>query len=261
MARNPYAAPWERNSPNTLGYQTPTTLRAQSRPVAPKNPRNVNVNRGGQDRNTRPNTLGYQTPTTLTSQGRTAGTSAGAGGAPLYGSSGGSAISTSATGAAAPMSQQEWLANDDAYTDTVAAQRLEYENLLAQLQAQQRNYETDLYNTLRNLGLRGHQVSGGSIQGGEWDTSDRLGAYGRQYQNLMNDFASRGMLQSTLFGGAQNDMQRGFNQQRADLAGALQQLVSGIEADRASAQAARDAAITAAQRESIARRAATYGLT
>lgn len=148
------------------------------------------------------------------------------------------------------MSEEDFLAQDAEFNDTRAGAEREFQNLVSQLARQRGEYELDNNNTLRNLGWRNNG----------WDQQDKLSGYGQAYQNQLGDFASRGMLDSSLYGGALNDLNRGFNQQRDDLGGALQQFIQGQETDRTQADAARQSAITTAQRQAIARMAAGLNL-
>lgn len=149
-----------------------------------------------------------------------------------------------------PMSEDQWLAQDAGFIDEKAAANADFENLMAKLANQRTDYELDNKNTNRNLGWNGK----------EWNEDDRLTGYGNAFQNQLNDFSSRGMVDSSLFGEAQNDLNRGFNQQRDDLATQLANFISGQATDKAAAGSARDQAITAAQRQSLQRFAAQQGL-
>ncbi len=168
------------------------------------------------------------------------------------GGGGGAEMFAAEATAPPPPSQDEWLAQDSQFIDEKSAAEQDYQNLLAKLAQQKTDYELDNKNTLRNLGWQSDNNS--------WNMNDRLTGYGNAYQNQLNDFASRGLMDSSLYGEAQNDLNRGFNQQRDDLATALQNFNAGQATDRASAQTSRDQAQAAAQRQALLRYAAQYSL-
>lgn len=170
---------------------------------------------------------------------------------------GGGGMGTGATGtfaaqAAPAMSEDQWLAQDAQFIDEKNAANQDFENLIARLAQQRSEYELDNKNTLRNLGW--------DAAGNRWNEDDRLTGYGNAFQNQENDFASRGMLDSSLYGTALNDLNRGFNQQRDDLATALQNFLTGQASDRTAAQGSRDQAVAAAQRQALQRFAAQQSL-
>lgn len=257
-AKKPRAsAPASRNSPTGRGvmqYSAPIGPKPMIGPPAPKAP----AKPGSGAR------IQYGAPIGPPAAPRSAP-------APRVPSSGGtSGIGTSATGGIAafaggggdmggggvaaptppPMSQDQYLAQDAEFLGTQSDAEREYQNLIAQLTRQRGEYELDNKNTLRNMGWGDNG----------WNQTDRLTGYGQAYQNQLGDFASRGILDSSLYGGALNDLNRGFNRQRDDLQGALSQFLGGQEQERTQAEAAKTAAITAAQRQAIARYAAQFGV-
>ncbi len=170
------------------------------------------------------------------------------GGQSLAGSLGGGAVGTSS---GPGMSQDQFLAQDATFKDQQSSAQRDFENLMAQLVQQKTNYQLDNSKSLQNLGWQGDQG---------WNTQDKLTGYGNSFQNQQGDFASRGMLDSSLYGQAQNDLTRGFNQQRDSLDTALQQFLASQSTDQAGATNTRDSAIAAAQRQAIQRYAAQQGL-
>lgn len=156
-----------------------------------------------------------------------------------------------ATGGQSPMSDEDWLVQDEEFNDTRAQLVREFENLKAQLGKQRTDYQLDINNSLRNLG---------SQADGTWNQNDKLTGYGNAFQNQLGDFASRGMLDSSLYGGALNDLTRGFEQQRGDITSAFDRFTRGQELDQTQAQAAQTSGVTAARRQALARMAASLGL-
>lgn len=147
--------------------------------------------------------------------------------------------------------QRNTMSQDDQYKDETGAAQAEYENLLAQLGQQKTNYELDNKNSLRNLGDMG---------GGLWNQTDKLTGYGNAFQQQQGDFASRGMLESSGYGTALSDMNRGFGQQRDDIGTALKQFTEGQALDTTQATGNRDMAKTMSQRQALQRMANSLGL-
>lgn len=184
---------------------------------------------------------------------RTSSVNTGGGGGVGVGATGTVAAQGAAAVPAPPqMTEDEWLAQDAQFLDEKNAATQDYENLIAKLAQQRTDYELDNTNTLRNLGW--------DSKGNQWNQEDRLTGYGNAYQNQRNDFASRGLMDSSLYAEAQNDLTRGFNQQRTDLATALSNFLAGQATDKSQATNARDAAITSAQRQALQRYAAQNAL-
>lgn len=220
-ARNPYASPLQRNT----GSPNMGPVRAPGTYVrAP-----LNKGTGGVGAN---------------AYGAVGAYSAGAGGDMMGGAGGG------AGGGAPAMSEEDWLAQDAEFNDQRAALEREYQNLVAQLTKQRGDYELDTNNSLRNLGWTDDG----------WNQTDKMTGYGNAFQNQLGDFASRGMLDSSLYGTAMNDLNRGFDQQRGDIDTALQRFIQGITMDQSQAEATKTQGITAAQRQALARMAASQGL-
>lgn len=149
------------------------------------------------------------------------------------------------------MTDAEFLAQDNEFLDTSASLDSELANLKAQLSRERGDYELDINNSKRNMG---------SLEGGGWNTKDKLTGYGNAFNNQQNDFASRGMLDSSLYGGALDDLNRGFQTQRSDLDQALSQFTGGQSEQLTQAGSAKDAAILAARRQALARMAASLNL-
>ena len=164
----------------------------------------------------------------------------------------GAGVGDAGASAAPQMSEDEWLAQDAEFNDTRANMEREFANLVAQLAKQRGDYELDTGSAKRNLGW--------DDENKRWNENDRLTGYGNAFQNQQGDFASRGMLDSSLYGGALNDLNRGFERQRGDIETALQSFISGQDTDKSQAEAAKTAATTSAQRQALMRMAAGLGL-
>lgn len=141
--------------------------------------------------------------------------------------------------------------------------------MLAALQKQLSNYNTDLdtqasqYMTNFNSSLKdlGYIAPAEGQTEGTWDFDNPLTASGRSYQNLVNDFAARNMLQSTGFADSQNDLTASLWDQYNALDTARDQFNQNLANQRSSYADQNKTAQQQAQAESIARMAAKYGLT
>ena len=89
---------------------------------------------------------------------------------------------------------------------------------------------------------------------------DQLTAAGRAYQSQLNDFASRGMLQSQGYADANSDLQRLMNDQYGQMATNKTNFMTGMERALSNYKGENTSSQQAARAEAIARRAAQYGL-
>ena len=156
-----------------------------------------------------------------------------------------------------PKSINDWLSGDATYQATLAALAKQLTNYNTDLDTQLTNYNTNFGSSLDDLGY----TPGADGAEGTWNFDDPLSASGRAYQNLVNDFAARGMLQSTGYADAQNDLQTSLNDQLNQLNTARDQFTTGLANQRSSYADQNQTARQQAKAESIARRAAKYGLT
>lgn len=174
---------------------------------------------------------------------------------------GGGMLSASSTGVIAeqapppPISLDEYASGgyagqDSAYTAETAAAEAELQNLLDSLARQNAEYEGGFKDNLRTLGWK---PQGDDWTQGAWDPTDTLGAYGQTYNNLQNDYAGRGLMDSTFYGNAQRDMTDRFNRQRTDLVDDRAAKQSEFAAGRTQATQAKEMAKQRALAEAYAR--------
>jgi len=149
-------------------------------------------------------------------------------------------------------SEEDYLAGDGSYQSQFAALKGALERYLADSDLQRTNYNTDYNSSLRDLGYDEEQKT--------WNWNDQLTASGKAYQNQLNDFASRGMLQSQGYANAATDLERMFNQQYQQTATNKTNFMTGLDRETANYKGENTAAQQAARAEAIARRAAQYGL-
>lgn len=153
-------------------------------------------------------------------------------------------------------SEADYLKGDSTYQATVSALAKQLSNFTTDINAQEANYDIDFNKAVQELGyIPG--VDGGA---NAWNWDDQLTASGRSYQQLLNDFASRGMLQSQGFADSQNDLTRSLNDQYGQLSTARQTFGSDLDRQLANYKDENTASSQAARAEAILRRAAQYGL-
>jgi len=127
---------------------------------------------------------------------------------------------------------------------------------LAALNAARQNYETDdtnkisQYNTqyadaLKNLGWSGAAkgavddptTAGIDESKGSWNLNDLNTASGRGYTNQKNDYAARGLLQSSLYSQAIDNLMRSLNDQNTSLTNSKTSYLGGLSTDKAQFEA------------------------
>lgn len=157
-----------------------------------------------------------------------------------------------AVSAPSVISEEDYLAGDSAYQAQVAALKGALERYQADVGLQRTNYANDYNSGLRDLGYDEANKA--------WNWDDTLTASGRAYQNQLNDFASRGMLQSQGFADSNNDLQRMLGQQYDQMATNKTNFLTELDRGLANFQGENVSSQQAARAEAIARRAAQYGI-
>ncbi len=169
------------------------------------------------------------------------------GGGDYYGGGGGG-VTPSVT---AP-TEEDYLAGDSGFQTQSSALASALQRYLADSDFQRKNYETDYGKSLRDLGYdEGNKT---------WNWTDQLTASGRGYQNQLNDFGARGMLQSSGYADAFNELQRMLNQQYDSLSSAKTTYMTDLDNQIANYKGENTASQQAARAEALARRAAQYGV-
>lgn len=127
---------------------------------------------------------------------------------------------------------------------------------MADTDLQRNNYLADYNSSLRDLGY----TEGLNGAPGQWNWNDTLTASGKAYQNQLNDFASRGMIQSQGYADANSDLVRMLEQQYGQMLTNRNNFTGDLDRQLANSQAENTASQQAARAEAIARRAAQYGV-
>lgn len=158
--------------------------------------------------------------------------------------------------------QEDYLAGDATFVAQRAALIQQLADQEASLESDIDNYGIDTEKTMRNLGWRGgkYDPKENKFGGGNWDPEDRIGAYGMAFGNQENDFAARGMLDSSGYDRAFGDMNTSFNRQRGDVMDALGTFLRNAEQRRGEFRNNKESDERRARADAIARRAASLGI-
>ena len=179
--------------------------------------------------------------------------SGGGGGGGSYGGGGGDSYGSSvAAPVVTPPTEEDYLAGDSGYTTQLSALQSALQRYIADSDFQRKNYETDYGKSLRDLGYDEGKKA--------WNWTDQLTASGRGYQNQLNDFGARGMLQSSGYADAFNELQRMLGQQYDSLSGAKTNYMTDLDNQLANYKGENTSSQQAARAEALARRAAQYGV-
>lgn len=169
---------------------------------------------------------------------------------------GGGGYSVAAAVAPPRLSDDDWLAQDSQYKSAVSALEQKLRDFEVENTSTREKGTQDYDNSLLRLGWVKPTEAGGT---GSWNQEDRSTSYGNAYQGQMGDFASRGLLQSTLYDQARNDMLGNFNRQRTDMDTAqtnfLEELSRALSTQKSDTQLGKDQARV----QALARRAAAEG--
>lgn len=149
-------------------------------------------------------------------------------------------------------SEEDYLSGDSGYQTQLSALQGALQRYLADSDFQKTNYETDYGRSLRDLGY--------DEGAKEWNWNDQLTASGKGYQNQLDDFGSRGMLQSSGYANAFQELQRMLGQQYDAMAGAKNTFMTDLGNQTANFKAENTANQQAARAEALQRRAAQFAL-
>lgn len=175
----------------------------------------------------------------------------GGGWTPDFGGGGGGGGGMAAPMVSAP-SEEDYLAGDSGFQTQQSALQAALQRFLADSDFQKTNYNADYGRSLKDLGYDEGQKS--------WNWNDKLTASGRGYQNQLDDFGNRGMLQSSGYADAFNELQRMLNQQYEGVSNAKNTWMKDLENQTANYKAENTANSQAARAEALQRRAAQFGL-
>jgi Fic family protein len=152
----------------------------------------------------------------------------------------------------APPSEEDYLAGDSGFQTQQSALQAALQRYLADSDFQKNTYEQDYGKSLRDLGYdEGNKA---------WNWNDKLTASGRGNQAQLDDFGNRGMLQSSAYADAFNELQRMLGQQYESMSSGKQTFMTDMDNQVANFKGENTANSQAARAEALQRRAAQYGL-
>lgn len=145
----------------------------------------------------------------------------------------------------------QWLEQDSAYNSQLAALTRAMQNKQAGFVQQRGAFDTQYNENLNQLGF--------DPTLGTWDQNDQLTQSGAATRNQMGDYASRGMLQSSGYGEARDNLGRSMNQQLGTAEQGRQNFLNESQLNEVSFKDANMLQQTQAKADALARRAAQYG--
>lgn len=164
-----------------------------------------------------------------------------------------------------PTQTPEELANaDSVFQAQKAALNSALTAYQADVDAQKSNYDTNYRDALRKLGFTGNveDIEKGTAKPGEgtWNQTDTTTASGRGFNSALNDFAARGMLQSSAYGRAYNNLIRTLGEQLTSSTTAKTNAFADWERQKTNKATETKNAEASARQEAIARIKTQLGL-
>lgn len=150
------------------------------------------------------------------------------------------------------ISEEDYLAGDGGFQAQSSALQSALERFLADSKFQRDTYDTDYKSSIRDLGYDEGAKA--------WNWNDPLTASGRGYQSQLDDFGARGMLQSSGYANAFQDLQRMLGQQYDSMLTNRNTFGTDMDNQVANYEAENKAAQQAARAEALQRRAAGFSL-
>lgn len=130
-------------------------------------------------------------------------------------------------GAAPAVDSGSYLGGDSQYQLQLAALQKAAADEQADITKQTGDYTNQYTDALKQLGYESPAAGDPNAQGA-WDFQDTNTAAGRAFQNQQNDFASRGLLQSSGYGTANDNLTRSLNDQLGSTNTAKQSFLDGL---------------------------------
>ena len=154
------------------------------------------------------------------------------------------------------ISEEDYLAGDASYLAQIAALKKAMEDYSADSGAQKSKYETDYGDTLRNLGWTPDNAETADVDEAAWNLTDQNTSAGRAFTNQQNDFAGRGLLQSSLYGTANDNLTRSLNDQLGGINSSKQTFMDDLARQLSAFTSDNTLSTQQAKAEALARRAA-----
>lgn len=153
--------------------------------------------------------------------------------------------------------EEDWLAGDAAFQAQLAALIRASQDYDSDVTAQQTRYGTDYNDALKGLGWVQDDPATVDVNEGKWNFKDLNTAAGRSFQNQQNDFAGRGLLQSSLYGTANDNLTRSLNDQLGGINSAKQTFFDDLSRQQGAFKNENTLGQQQARAEALARRAAS----
>lgn len=144
-----------------------------------------------------------------------------------------------------------WLEQDVSYNSQLSALTRALQNRQAGYVQQRNSFDTEYNQGLNDLGWDPGQ--------GQWDTHDQLTRSGAATRAQTGDFASRGMLQSSGFGEARDNLNRSLNNELVSAERGRQGFLDSSQRDEVAFKDQNSLQQQQAKADALARRAAMYG--
>lgn len=132
-----------------------------------------------------------------------------------------------------------FLAKDSTYLAQLAAMNKALADYRSQMGQSENQYNTDYASRVNDLNINRDE----------------------SLNNQADDFASRGMYTSGVYGHDRSDLLGNFSRRQADMDTARSNYLSGLQSNYANFQGDQGVSMTQAKQDALARRAAQYGLT
>lgn len=153
-------------------------------------------------------------------------------------SGGGGGASAGVVGPPRPPDPNAWLKSDSSYITQQSALARALKDYIAQMNSQKQQYQGQYDLNLSELGTQ--RESG--------------------FEDLENDYASRGLLKSGVYGQAYSDLERDFNARQSSLDTARSNFLANLATGQKNFQTEQQLTAEKARQEALARRAAKYNL-
>ena len=116
-----------------------------------------------------------------------------------------------------PPNKEEWIGKDPGYTAQVSALAKALTDYQTNYDKELGQYDVDYKKGVRTLGWDATAFDDPKTQANEgagaWNLEDQTRSSGRSYQGQLNDYASRNLLQSSLYAQAVSDLMRSLDEQ------------------------------------------------
>jgi hypothetical protein len=153
-------------------------------------------------------------------------------------------------------SEMDYLSGDGSYQAQLAALIRAASDYDTDVTSQKTKYDVDYGDALKNLGFIQDDPGTADANESKWNFGDLNTAAGRSFQNQRNDFAGRGMLQSSLYGTANDNLTRSLNDQLGSVNNAKQSFFDDISRQQGSYKTENTLAQQQARASALDRRAA-----